>query len=586
MTGLRAFANPTASRRRLAVAFLDVVGFSRLMADDEAGTFARWNELRMVLVLPQLRRHGGTLVKSMGDGLLVTFAEPLAAVRWAQCVQAAGRRSRRRLAVRIAIHVADVLVGDGDVAGDGVNVVAHLQQRAAPGGILLTEAAMRAVADDAGLVFRPLGPVALKHGERAVAVFDLVTEGTTVPRLDPASGASGRPIVAVLPFRAGSIADMAAATALTDDLRAALGGRGELTVLAGGVTAAFVGRDVDPRSVGRALDVDYVITGSLRWSRGHLRAGIELDDAASGVCTATGLHTVGGTDALTAAEGLAERLAAWSVSQVRAAALRRARTRREPCRSAYEHCVLGLAALERLDRSGFEDGRRSLARAAALDATFAMPLAWEARALLLAVDQGWVPDVDTALAEARYLARAAVLHEPTNPLALATLGHLRAALDGDDDDALDHHARARAASPGCPEAWLLASATHALLGQGEIARTEANRAIGLAPFGPYGFLYRHQAGLADYVAGDLVGCLGWCRRAAAEGPGYVPNLRLMAAAMVGLGCTDAARGVGDRLRRSAPGPGLAHSARTTMPFRDPQANAAMAERLRMAGVPT
>src|SRR5262245_22748656 len=128
------------SRRLAAVVFADVVGYSILMSQDETRTYRRWTEIRSDVIRPQAERHGGTVIKAMGDGLLLEFPSALAAVTWARDVQraispAGGTfdAASPPLALRIAIHVGDVITGDDDIFGDGVNVAARLNEHAPPG---------------------------------------------------------------------------------------------------------------------------------------------------------------------------------------------------------------------------------------------------------------------------------------------------------------------------------------------------------------------------------------------------------------------------------------------------------------------
>src|SRR5215204_3299276 len=136
---------PRLSRRLAAIAFADVVGYSILMASDERRTHQRWMDTLDKFIRPQTARHGGTLVKSTGDGVLVSFSSALDAVEWGLDVQRlvsppAGDVPPSPIVLRIAIHLADVITTDFDVFGDGVNVTARLQEHAPPGGIALSEA--------------------------------------------------------------------------------------------------------------------------------------------------------------------------------------------------------------------------------------------------------------------------------------------------------------------------------------------------------------------------------------------------------------------------------------------------------------
>ncbi len=156
--------------RRLAAIFsADVVGYSRLMAADEAGTLARLKRNRQELVDPAIAANNGRLVKLMGDGALVEFASVVEAVACAAEIQHengacnAGVPDDRRIVLRIGVNLGDVIVEDDDIFGDGVNVAARLQEAAAPGGVCLSEDAYRQVRGKLDLDFKDLGELSLKN---------------------------------------------------------------------------------------------------------------------------------------------------------------------------------------------------------------------------------------------------------------------------------------------------------------------------------------------------------------------------------------------------------------------------------------
>src|SRR4051794_17425936 len=138
-------ASPRVSRRLAAIAFVDIVGYSILMASDETHTHQRWMEILNDVIRPQAAEHRGRVVKSTGDGILAEFPSAFDAVEWARQVQRAVHPSASDtsvtppLALRIAVHLGDVIGTDEDIYGDNVNVAARLQEFADPGGIVLSQ---------------------------------------------------------------------------------------------------------------------------------------------------------------------------------------------------------------------------------------------------------------------------------------------------------------------------------------------------------------------------------------------------------------------------------------------------------------
>jgi adenylate cyclase len=154
----------TSSTRRLAAVMIaDVAGYSRLMDSDESGTHARLLEVRAAVTDPAVLRHGGRIVRTAGDGILVEFASAMAALQAAIEIQRTmasrnrGLPAGRRIDHRIGINLGDILVDGDDIAGNGVNVAARLESIAPPGGIAISGTVRRQVGDDLGVVFTDAG---------------------------------------------------------------------------------------------------------------------------------------------------------------------------------------------------------------------------------------------------------------------------------------------------------------------------------------------------------------------------------------------------------------------------------------------
>jgi adenylate cyclase len=199
-------------RRLAAILAADVVGYSRLMGADEEGTLARLMAHRRDLLDPKIAEHRGRIVKTTGDGLLVEFASVIDAVECAWAVQhgIAERNIEvplgKRLEFRIGINLGDVIIDDGDIYGDGVNIAARLETLAIPGGICVSGAVREQLRDKRSFGFEDLGEHTVKNIVRPLHVYRLVAlaEGT---RAAPSAAAPGaplslpdRPSIAVLPF--------------------------------------------------------------------------------------------------------------------------------------------------------------------------------------------------------------------------------------------------------------------------------------------------------------------------------------------------------------------------------------------------
>src|SRR5215472_11691377 len=191
-------------RRLAAILAADVAGYSRLIEADEEGTLGRLKALRDEVIDPKIAGHKGRLVKTTGDGLLVEFASVVDAVRCAAELQEAMAERNaalppdRRIDFRIGIHQGDVVVEDGDIFGDGVNVAARLEGLAAPGEICVSARVHEDAAGRLDLAFEDIGEQSLKNISRAVRVFRVVTGQRPTP--EPTLALPDKPSIAVLPF--------------------------------------------------------------------------------------------------------------------------------------------------------------------------------------------------------------------------------------------------------------------------------------------------------------------------------------------------------------------------------------------------
>src|SRR5262245_49903675 len=148
----------TTQRRLAAILAADVVGYSRLMGQDEAGTHAALKAIRGELIDPKIAEHSGRVFKGTGDGFLAEFPSVVNAVDCAMAIQEAMRaRSANQIQLRIGLNVGDVIVEEGDIFGDGVNVAARIESIAPPGGIALTEVAREHLGSKLKLDFTDTG---------------------------------------------------------------------------------------------------------------------------------------------------------------------------------------------------------------------------------------------------------------------------------------------------------------------------------------------------------------------------------------------------------------------------------------------
>jgi TolB-like protein/class 3 adenylate cyclase len=281
-------------RRLAAILAADVVGYSRLMGLDEAGTVRALREHRVVTDA-LTAKHGGRIVKTTGDGLLIEFPSVVDAVECAVAVQTmmaernAGVPQDRHMLFRVGINLGDILVDGEDILGDGVNVAARLEGIAEPGGICISSSAYEQVRGKVDIEFTDLGEQSLKNIVRPVRVYAIVAgESRTNSHLEPAiSTAKSLPrlSIVVLPFAnlGGDPEQEYFVDGVTESLTTDLSRIAGSLVIARNTAFTFKGKPVDVKKIGRELGVRYILEGSVQRGGNRMRVNVQLIDAETGV---------------------------------------------------------------------------------------------------------------------------------------------------------------------------------------------------------------------------------------------------------------------------------------------------------------
>ncbi len=288
-------AQERVERRLAAILVADMVGYSRLMEADEAGTIARQKACRKELIDPKITEHNGRIVKSTGDGLLIEFGSAVDAVECAVASQRAMAEREadvpedRRIQYRVGINVGDIVIDGDDILGDGVNVAARLEGLAEPGGICVSGDVYRQVEGKTGLAFEDLGEQTVKNIKRPVRVHRVQMAGAGAAGAGtevepPALELPDKPSIAVLPFdnMSGDPEQEYFSDGITEDIITGLSGFRSLFVIARNSTFTYKGKPVNVRQVAQELGVRYVLKGSVRKAGSRVRISAQLIDAGDG----------------------------------------------------------------------------------------------------------------------------------------------------------------------------------------------------------------------------------------------------------------------------------------------------------------
>jgi TolB-like protein/class 3 adenylate cyclase/Tfp pilus assembly protein PilF len=275
-------------RRLAAVLAADVAGYSRLMGADEVGTARTLREHRVVTDA-LVSKHGGRIVKTTGDGVLLEFPSVVDAVECAVAVQAVmterneGVPAERRMLFRIGINLGDILIEGDDIIGDGVNVAARLEGIAESGGICISSSAYDQVRGKVAVEFADLGEQKLKNIARPIRAY-AVGVGEHSDRAVPLTSSAPHLSIVVLPFAniGGDPEQEYFVDGVTESLTTDLSRINGAFVIARNTAFSYKGKAINVRQIGRELNVRYLLEGSVQRGASRLRVNVQLIDAETG----------------------------------------------------------------------------------------------------------------------------------------------------------------------------------------------------------------------------------------------------------------------------------------------------------------
>ncbi len=500
-------------RRLAAIMAADMVGYSRQMEADEAGTLARFKAHRLEHIDPAIAKNRGRIIKTAGDGMLVEFQSVGDAV---QCAIEIQRQMAQRNAdlpaggeieFRIGINLGDVIVEDGDVFGDGVNVAARLQELAEPGGICVSRAVRDQVqvGDRFDLMFEDLGEQSVKNIVRPIATFRVRLDepdrvATRVRDAAPAvAPASGRPSIAVLPFdnMSGDPEQEFFADGLTEDIIAALSRFRELFVISRNSAFVFKGKATRIRDVAAQLGVQYVVEGSVRKAGNRVRVTVQLIDAGSDQHIWAERYDRDLEDIFAIQDEVTSAIVATLPGRIEAARYHRTEHKPTANMAAYEYVLAGKVLHHRSARADNLEAQQMLDKAIALDPNYAHAHAWKACVLGQAWVHGWCDSREAALAEVGKELQTALKLDDNDSDVHRILASL-SLIQGNHDKSLYHQERALGLNPNYDLIVVQQGELLTWLGRPEEGIDWIKRAMQLNPYHPE--RYWNHLGRAYYVA--------------------------------------------------------------------------------------
>ena len=573
-----------AQRRLAAIAVADVVGYSRLMEIDEAGTLAALRERRTGILQPIVRTHDGRIVKVMGDGVLMEFASAVNAVTAAIELQRrmaeanAALPKARHVVLRIGINLGDIVIEGSDVYGDGVNVAARLESLAEPGAICVSRSVHDQVARRLDCGFDDLGPKTLKNIAEPVHVYRVRAEPMTAAALEPLP-LPAKPSIAVLPFTnmSNDPEQDVFTDGLTEDLITELSKAPGLFVIARHSAFAFKNKAMDVRLLAEALGVRYILEGSARRAAGRIRINAQLIDAREG-----GGHLWAErfdrdlADVFAVQDEVVARIVEALVGRLAASKL----PDRKPPKSieAYDLCVRARFLYHRM--GGAEAGKEArllFQRAIAIDPDYAEAHSYLAMTHWFAWTN-WSEPVDPHRRLALETARHAVALDPNDPWAHTVLGYVLG-YDGFYDESAAQLDAALGVDPSHADTYALRTDLLVMEGRPLEAIASVTHALRLNPHPPSWYYWLQ--GEAEYSARHYDKAIAALRHEATYGTG---SRSILAAALAQLGRVEEGRMEARLFMADYPGFRI-ETFLDTQPFRLASDREHLAEGYRKAGLP-
>ena len=579
-------------RRLTAILNGDIVGYSRLMAQDEDATIGAVTALRG-RTDSTVTEHQGSLVDFIGDNFLAQFSSALASVRCAQAIQTglealnASAPVEQQLHLRLGIHLGDVQLVDGRIYGDGVNIAARLQGLAQPGGVCVSGTVLDLVRSRLECRIEDLGEQTVKNIPQPIRVYRLYLAAAHIEPPRPqdltVGGFGGRAAIAVLPFEnlGGDPEQEYFAAGITEDLAARLSACREFPVIASSSTLAYRAASVDPSLVGRELGVRYLVGGSVRKAGSRVRVTAELSDLTTARVLWSERFDRELVDILTLQDEITERVVGRLEDRIRGAESDRA-IRLDP--GALRAWDLVHRAFWHWWKGTREDNEQ--ARALALAAIERAPDTAHAHMMYSMthseeLHHGWTLSPKDSLEHAARAAERAVGCDPRLPTPHAQLGHV-CSLQGNDDRATSELTHALQIDPSFAIGHMLLGFAHLLAGRVREARDESLAAIRLSPRDSASGVFRLNVALADLMVGRYDHAATWAEASISHKPDYGAAYVVLIVSSILGGREEAAAQTIERFRTLGPS-ATATTGLLMMVTRNHTLHARLTEGLRLVG---
>jgi adenylate cyclase len=499
------------TRRVRAVLVVDMVESVRLIQQDEEGVIRRWRDFVDAVIHAELPAHGGRMVKSLGDGMLIELDSAPSAVKCALAMQAriaaseASAQPDRQIQLRMGIHVADVIVDDVDLFGEGVNLAARLAALAGPGEIVASAEACDGLTPTLDADIEDLGDCYLKHLQHPVRAYRIgpAARGAAMIACGDYTAAL-QPTIAVIPFSARSDEPehFAIGELIADGVISLLSRSQDVRVVSRLSTTAFRDRVTRMCDVERHLGATYVISGSYLVHSMTLLVTAELADARTNQVIWAEQVTGAMDDLLRPGSELIGGIGLAACGRIFDVEMHQSLTRPLPTLESYSLLLGSINRMHRSSRDDFLRTREVLEHLIERHQRVSSPRTWLAQWYVLKTTRGMSVDRAREAKEALDMTRRALDIDPSDALAMAVEGFVYCHLLRDLATAQERCEQAIAANPNQASAWLYDGVIQAFRGHGSAAVDATQRALALSPIDPQRYYFESLAATAAVAASD------------------------------------------------------------------------------------
>jgi adenylate cyclase len=581
------------TRKLAAIMAIDVVGYSRLMGEDEAGTARAVREHRDA-ARPLVTTRGGRIVKTMGDGLLLEFPSVVDAVQCAVAIQQlmvernAETPDGRKIVYRVGVHLGDVLIEGDDILGEGVNIAARLEGICEPGAVLISGSAHEHVRGRVQASFVDLGEQDLKNIARPVRAYRVAIGGAAMADLPAptklllAAATGDKPSIAILPFQnmSGDPEQDYFADGISEDIITALSKLSQLFVIARNSSFSFKGKNVQVQEIGKTLGVRYVLEGSVRKVEKRVRITAQLIDATNDGHLWAERFDRDLTDIFAVQDDVTGQIVdALSLNLTRGDR-RRLMAEQTDNMEAFDCFLRGRELWWRHAREPNAQARELLLRTTELDPQFAPGFAWLGAAHIIDYISQWTEQPSRSLDLANEAAARSLALDPQLPAAYWALIFTNLWMRR-YDDAIHAGESAIANNPNDAEAINGLGVVLHYVGRSEEALRHFERAMALNPLCPG--MWLHFQGQVYYQLRRYEEAENVLKRRIFRTPETDASRVLLAATYGQTGRIDEAREQWREVLRVNPAYSLEHR-RKVLPYKNPADFEAVVDGLRKAGL--